>query len=61
MMRPIIVTVKNRRRRSCRGEDRKEADENNKAARVWISGLEALAQKDVDLTGSLTCRPRRIF
>ena len=27
------------------GEDRKEADENNKAARVWISGLEALAQK----------------
>ncbi|MDD5025900.1 MAG: DEAD/DEAH box helicase family protein [Candidatus Peribacteraceae bacterium] len=27
------------------GEERKEADENNKAARVWISGLEALAQK----------------
>jgi type III restriction enzyme len=27
------------------GEDRKEADENNEAARVWISGLEALAQK----------------
>ena len=27
------------------GEDRIEADENNKAARVWISGLEALAQK----------------
>jgi type III restriction enzyme len=27
------------------GEDRKEADENNKAARVWVSGLEALAQK----------------
>jgi type III restriction enzyme len=27
------------------GEDREEADENNKAARVWISGIEALAQK----------------
>jgi type III restriction enzyme len=27
------------------GEDRKEADENNEAARVWISGLEALAEK----------------
>lgn len=26
-------------------EDRKEADENNKAARVWISGLEALSKK----------------
>ncbi len=27
------------------GEDRKEADENNKAARVWVSGLESFAQK----------------
>ncbi|MBU1864764.1 MAG: DEAD/DEAH box helicase family protein [Candidatus Omnitrophica bacterium] len=27
------------------GEDRKEADENNKAARVWLSGIEALAKK----------------
>lgn len=27
------------------GEDRREADENNKSARVWISGLEALSQK----------------
>ena len=27
------------------GDDRKEADENNKAARVWLSGLEALSQK----------------
>ncbi len=27
------------------GEDRREADENNKAARVWISGIEALAKK----------------
>lgn len=27
------------------GEDRKEADENNKAARVWINGLEALSKK----------------
>jgi len=27
------------------GDDRKEADENNQAARVWISGLEALSKK----------------
>lgn len=27
------------------GEDREEADENNKAARVWLSGLEALSKK----------------
>lgn len=27
------------------GDDRKEADENNEAARVWISGLEALTNK----------------
>lgn len=27
------------------GEERKEADENNKAARVWISGIEALSKK----------------
>lgn len=27
------------------GEDRKEADENNEAARVWISGLESLLLK----------------
>lgn len=27
------------------GDDRKEADENNKAARVWISGVEALSKK----------------
>ncbi|MBI4430096.1 MAG: DEAD/DEAH box helicase family protein, partial [Candidatus Omnitrophica bacterium] len=27
------------------GEDRKEADENNKAARVWINGLEVLSKK----------------
>lgn len=27
------------------GEDREEAEENNKAARVWISGLEALSKK----------------
>lgn len=29
------------------GEDRKEADENNKAARVWLSGLEALSKKTI--------------
>lgn len=27
------------------GEDRREADENNEAARVWISGIEALSKK----------------
>lgn len=27
------------------GDERKEADENSKAARVWISGLEALSKK----------------
>ncbi|MFH1744563.1 MAG: DEAD/DEAH box helicase family protein [bacterium] len=27
------------------GEERQEADENNKAARVWINGLEALTKK----------------
>ncbi|MEK7170607.1 MAG: DEAD/DEAH box helicase family protein, partial [Patescibacteria group bacterium] len=27
------------------GDDRKEADENNEAARVWISGIEALSKK----------------
>ena len=27
------------------GEDRREAEQNNKAARVWIGGLEALARK----------------
>ena len=27
------------------GEDRQEAEENNKAARVWINGLDALSQK----------------
>jgi type III restriction enzyme len=27
------------------GEDRKEADENNKAARVWLNGIEALTKK----------------
>lgn len=27
------------------GEDKQEADENNKAARVWINGIKALAEK----------------
>lgn len=27
------------------GEERKEADENNKAARLWINGIEALSKK----------------
>jgi hypothetical protein len=28
-----------------KGEDRKEAEKNNEAARVWISGLEAVNRK----------------
>jgi hypothetical protein len=28
-----------------RGEDKKEAEKNNEAARVWISGLEAVNRK----------------
>jgi type III restriction enzyme len=40
------------------GDDRKEADENNKAARVWISGLEALAQKmEVNAIVDLSATP----
>lgn len=29
------------------GEERKEADENNKAARVWLNGIDALSKKAV--------------
>ena len=40
------------------GEDRKEADENNKAARVWISGIEALAKKiNVNAVVDLSATP----
>lgn len=40
------------------GEDRKEADENNKAARVWISGLEALSKKiEVNAVVDLSATP----
>jgi type III restriction enzyme len=40
------------------GEDRKEADENNKAARVWISGIEALSQKiNVNAVVDLSATP----
>lgn len=40
------------------GEDRKEADENNKAARVWISGVEALAKKiEVNAVIDLSATP----
>lgn len=40
------------------GEDRKEADENNEAARVWISGLEALAEKvEVNAVVDLSATP----
>lgn len=40
------------------GEDRKEADENNEAARVWISGIEALAKKmEVNAVVDLSATP----
>jgi type III restriction enzyme len=40
------------------GEDRKEADENNKAARVWISGLEALSKKiEINAVVDLSATP----
>lgn len=40
------------------GEDKKEADENNEAARVWISGIEALAQKiEVNAVMDLSATP----
>lgn len=40
------------------GEDRKEADENNEAARVWISGLEALSKKmEVNAVIDLSATP----
>lgn len=40
------------------GDDRKEADENNKAARVWISGLEALSKKmEVNAIVDLSATP----
>ena len=31
--------------RTCKGDDRKEAEKNNEAARLWISGLEAVNRK----------------
>jgi type III restriction enzyme len=40
------------------GEDRKEADENNRAARVWISGIEALNEKmDINAIVDLSATP----
>lgn len=40
------------------GEDKKEADENNEAARVWISGIEALAKKvEVNAVVDLSATP----
>jgi hypothetical protein len=34
-----------RMRRSSKGDDKKEAEKNNEAARLWISGLEAVNRK----------------
>ena len=34
-----------RGRRDLKGDDRQEAEKNNEAARVWISGLEVVARK----------------
>jgi type III restriction enzyme len=41
-----------------KGDDKKEAEKNNEAARLWISGLEAVNRK-LGVPASSTCRPRR--
>ena len=42
-----------------KGDDRKEAEKNNEAARLWISGLEAVKRKLGRRAASSTCRRRR--
>ena len=42
-----------------KGDERKEAEKNNEAARLWISGLEAVNRKLGVAAASSTCRPRR--
>ena len=47
-MRPttaIVKSPKRRRGRNLKGDDKKEAEKNNEAARLWISGLEAVNRK----------------
>ena len=41
-----------------KGDDKKEAEKNNEAARLWISGLEAVNRK-LGLSACSTCRRRR--
>jgi type III restriction enzyme len=41
-----------------KGDEKKEAEKNNEAARLWISGLEAVNRK-LGVAASSTCRPRR--
>ena len=41
-----------------KGDDKKEAEKNNAAARLWISGLEAV-NRTLDLTAILICRQHR--
>ncbi len=45
MMRHITATGKNRMIRRMKGDDKKEAEKNNEAARLWISGLEIVNRK----------------
>ena len=41
-----------------KGDEKKEAEKNNEAARLWISGLEAVNRK-LGVAASSTCPPRR--
>ena len=40
-----------------KGDEKKEAEKNNEAARLWISGLEIRQPQARTTTRSLTCRP----
>ena len=44
-----------------KGEDRKEAEKNSEAARVWISGLEAVQRRSRPEPASSTCRQHLSF
>ena len=48
-----------RTRSALKGEERKEAEKNNEAARLWINGLEAVQAQARRCSASSTCPPRR--
>ena len=46
MMKPITATVKSQTDEDdLKGDDKKEADKNKEAARLWITGIEAVKRK----------------